>query len=84
MAVGGSVEFVDSATVTETVSASGVDEAQAVAIVEDYESAQSLALKVGLFAAALIALASLLFTRKLLSQRPVPGVGPAGAPEVVT
>ena len=70
VAVDGSVEFVSSEQVAVAVAESGVDEATAVAIVDDYESAQLQALKTGLLAAAAIALISLMFTQGLPSRRP--------------
>ena len=76
VAVDGSVEFVSSEDVAAAVEASGVDAATGAAIVEDYETAQLQALKTGLLAAALIALASLMFTGGLPSRRPDAGVSP--------
>ena len=45
--------------------AAGLDTTTTQAVVEDYEQAQLRSLKAGLLAAALIALASLAFTRDL-------------------
>jgi MFS family permease len=72
VAVDGSVEFVSSEVVVAALAESDATETEAAAIVEDYESAQLMALKVGLLAAALIALASLMFTRELPSSRGSP------------
>jgi hypothetical protein len=47
-----------------------VDDATAAALVEDYEDASLRALKVGLLAAAFLALASLAFTDGLPHEEP--------------
>ena len=52
-------------TIEAAAAAAGLDEATTAAIVDDYEEAQLQALKAGLLAAALIALASLAFTKDL-------------------
>jgi hypothetical protein len=58
-------------------------EATTAALVDDYEAAQLRSLKLGLLAAALIAFASLAFTRNLPHadprQEPVPAIEPAPA-----
>ena len=59
------IDFVASADVETALVTAGLDEATTQAVVEDYEQAQLRALKAGLLAAALIALASLAFTRDL-------------------
>ena len=56
----------------------GLDEATTQAVVEDYEQAQLRALKAGLLAAALIALASLAFTKDLPRSIPAGGGGGRG------
>ena len=76
IAVGGSVEFVDSEEVAAAVESAGLDEATADAIVEGYEAAQLQALKTGLLVAAIIALLTLLFTRYLPDRRPGQGPSP--------
>jgi EmrB/QacA subfamily drug resistance transporter len=70
VAVGGSVEFVATAQVAEAALAAGLDQATADALVDDYAEAQLAALKVGLLAAAILALATLPFTQRLPSGRP--------------
>jgi MFS family permease len=70
-------DFVSSATVETAARAAGIDEATTAAIVDDYEQAQLRALKAGLLAAALIALASLAFTKDLPHGAPVPDEAPA-------
>ena len=59
------IDFVSSTDVEAAAQAEGLDAATTAAVVEDYETAQIQALKVGLLAAALIALASLASTRHL-------------------
>jgi hypothetical protein len=59
------IDFVASADVEAALVTAGLDEATTQAVVEDYEQAQLRALKAGLLAAALIALASLAFTKDL-------------------
>jgi hypothetical protein len=83
VAVDGSVDFTDTESVEAAVTAAGVDDATATAIVEDYEEAQLLALKTGLLAAALIALASLFFTRHL-PARLAPAIPDADGAAVAT
>ena len=68
IAVGGGVDFVDSDDVSAGLADAGVPEAEAQAIVEDYEDAQLQALKVGLLAAAFLALVSLSTTKGLPSE----------------
>ena len=69
IAVDSSADFVTSDQVAAAAESAGLDEATTDAIVEDYEDAQLQALKAGLLVAALIALASLMFTRELPSRR---------------
>jgi MFS family permease len=59
------VDFVSSSDIEAAAQSAGLDAATTAAIVDDYESAQLRALKAGLLAAALIALASLAFTGNL-------------------
>ena len=70
IAVDSSVDFVTSEQVAAAAVSAGLDAATTVAIVQDYEDAQLQALKTGLLVAALIALASLMFTRRLPARRP--------------
>ncbi|MBI1378048.1 MAG: MFS transporter [Frankiales bacterium] len=69
------VDFLSLEQVHAAATQAGLDTATADALTEDYASAQLTALKVGLLAAALLALASLPFTRHL------PHALPAAAPE---
>jgi hypothetical protein len=69
IAVDSSADFVSSEQVAAAAESAGLDEVTTDAIVEDYEDAQLQALKAGLLVAALIALASLMFTRDLPSRR---------------
>jgi MFS family permease len=78
-AVAGGGDFVASADVEAAALAAGVDAATTAAIVDDYEQAQLRALKAGLLAAALIALASLAFTKDLPHGGLVPEAEPADA-----
>ncbi len=66
------IDFVASADVEAALVTAGLDEATTQAVVEDYEQAQLRALKAGLLAAALIALASLAFTGDLPRSVPAP------------
>ncbi len=59
------LDFVSSTDIEVAAQASGLDAATTAAVVDDYETAQLQALKAGLLAAALIALASLAFTGNL-------------------
>ena len=81
------VDFVSSGDIEAASRAAGLDAATTTAIVDDYEAAQLRSLKAGLLAVALIALASLAFTRDLphgSSGRPEEGTvtGPADDAEV--
>ncbi len=64
------VDFVSSGDIEAASRAAGLDAATTTAIVDDYEAAQLRSLKAGLLAAALIALASLAFTRDLPDAAP--------------
>ncbi len=70
VAVASGIDFVAADQVQAAALDAGLDDATTVAIVEEYEQAQLQALKVGLLAAAFIALASLAFTRELPHTRP--------------
>ncbi len=70
VAAGSNTNFVSSTQVEAAARKSGLDEATTAALVDDYESAQLRSLKSGLLAAALLALASLGFTRQLPHERP--------------
>ena len=70
IAVESGLDFVSSADIETALTDAGVDPATTQALVEDYEAAQLQSLKTGLLVAALIALASLAFTRNLPSTVP--------------
>jgi MFS family permease len=59
------VDFVSSSDIEAAAQAAGLDAPTTAAVVDDYETAQLVALKAGLLAAALIALASLASTGNL-------------------
>ncbi len=82
IAVDGSTDFVSTSQVEEAATAAGLDQPTVDALVEDYAEAQLLALKTGLLASALIAIATLLFTRALPSRRP--GEEDQAKPDVAT
>ncbi|GAB7006755.1 MFS transporter [Nocardioides sp. AN3] len=65
VAVGGGLDFLSADQVESAAKAAGLDDATTAAIVEDYSDAQLRSLKVGLLAAALLALLSLMSTRHL-------------------
>jgi EmrB/QacA subfamily drug resistance transporter len=69
-ALTGDVSFVAADEVAAGLEDSGLDETTNAALVEGYEDAQLEALRVGLFAAAVIALGALLLTADLPSGRP--------------
>jgi EmrB/QacA subfamily drug resistance transporter len=71
VAVGNGIDFVDADQVRAAAEQAGLDDARTAAVVEDYSTAQLRALKVGLFAAALLALLSLMSTRQLPHEPPV-------------
>ena len=70
VAAGTGVEFVPAEQLGDAARQAGLDDATAVALVEDYEAAQLRSLEVGLLAAGFLALASLAFTRRLPSDDP--------------
>ncbi len=71
VAAGSNTNFVSATEVETAAKDAGLDSATTTALVDDYESAQLRSLKAGLLAAALLALASLGFTRELPHDRPV-------------
>jgi len=79
VAVESGIDFVSSADIEAAAQAAGLDEATTAAIVDDYEAAQLQSLKTGLLAAALIAFASLAFTKNLPHGAPSPEAVPADA-----
>jgi len=83
VAVGSGIDFVSSDEIGAAAREAGLDEGTTQALVDDYESAQIQALKTGLLAAALLALLSLPFTRKLPHDHPrsAPHPDPAGVPD---
>jgi len=70
VAVEPGVDFVSSTQVTAAAQKAGLDEATTTALVDDYEAAQIKSLKAGLLATALLALASLAFTKDLPHESP--------------
>jgi EmrB/QacA subfamily drug resistance transporter len=72
VAAGSNTNFASSTQIEAAAQKAGLDEPTTVALVDDYEQAQLRALKAGLLAAALLALASLAFTRELPHDRPAP------------
>ncbi len=70
VAVGSGIDFVSTDDVEAAAQQAGLDEATSQALVQDYEDSQLKSLKTGLLAAALLALASLAFTRDLPSRVP--------------
>jgi Na+/melibiose symporter-like transporter len=79
IAVESGLDFVSSTDIEAAAQAAGLDEATTAAIVEDYEAAQLQSLKAGLLAAALIAFASLAFTKNLPHGAPSPEAEPSTA-----
>jgi EmrB/QacA subfamily drug resistance transporter len=69
-AAGTGVDFVASSELEQAARDAGLSASTTDAIVDDYEDAQLLALKAGLLAAALLALASLAFTKDLPHDLP--------------
>jgi EmrB/QacA subfamily drug resistance transporter len=65
VATGSGISIVPANEVERAAQNAGFDQSTSDAIVEDYERAQLTSLKSGLFAAALLALISLMFTREL-------------------
>ncbi len=80
VSAGNNTNFLSADQVTTAAQQAGLDQATTDAVVSDYEDAQLVALKAGLFAAALLALASLASTRNLPHEKPERPVAPA--PEV--
>jgi MFS family permease len=70
VAAGSGLDFVASTEIEAAARKAGLDAATTAAIVDDYETAQLQSLKLGLLAAALIAFASLAFTRDLPHDPP--------------
>ena len=81
VAAGSNTNFVASSQVEAAATKAGLDQATTTALVSDYEAAQLRALKAGLLGAALLAGASLAFTRELPHRRPTAGnkLDPAAA-----
>ncbi len=71
-AAGTGVDFVASTEIEQAAQDAGLSKSTTDAIVDDYEEAQLVALKAGLLAAALLALASLAFTADLPHELPKP------------
>ncbi len=71
-AAGTGVDFVASTEIEKAAQDAGLSKSTTDAIVDDYEEAQLVALKAGLLAAALLALASLAFTADLPHELPKP------------
>ena len=80
VAVGSGIDFVTSDVVGDAAAAAGLDDPTTSAIVDAYERAQIQALRAGLLAAGALALASLLFTAHLPSDRPVRPEGDRAPP----
>ncbi len=84
VAVGSGLDFISTDQVRAATEQAGLDAATSDAIVEDYQNAQIESLKVGLLAAAFLALGSLAFTRDLPHEAPQPvGTRAGAAPEPV-
>jgi EmrB/QacA subfamily drug resistance transporter len=62
------IDFVPSATVQESLTSAGLKEATVVEVVNEYEDAQIVGLKIALLTAAALALLGLLFTRQLPTE----------------
>ena len=73
VAAGSNTNFAASSQVEAAATKAGLDQATTTALVSDYEAAQLRALKAGLLGAALLAGASLAFTRELPHRRPTTG-----------
>jgi EmrB/QacA subfamily drug resistance transporter len=71
-AVEDGVDFVASEDIEQQIVDAGIDDGQTKALVEDYEDAQLFALKTGLLAAALAAVAAFAGTGNLPSKKPDP------------
>ncbi len=70
VAAGSGIDFVATDQLEAAAREAGLDEPTTAAIVDDYGQAQLQSLKLGLLAAALLALGSLAFTRDLPHDRP--------------
>ncbi|MFZ4585351.1 MAG: MFS transporter [Acidimicrobiia bacterium] len=70
VSVSGNVSFVSADQVRTSAEQAGVPPAEVNVLVENYEESQLKALKAGLFAAGLIAIAALFFTKGLPSKKP--------------
>ena len=89
VAAGSGIDFVTSDQIGAAAHDAGLDEPTTAALVDHYESAQLLALKSGLLAAAFLALLSLPFTRDLphreaLTEQDRDETGREDAPDVRT
>jgi hypothetical protein len=80
VAVESGIDFVASSEIEAAARQAGLDEATTQALVDDYEAAQLQSLKLGLLAAALIAFASLAFTRNLPHVDPRQELAPVVEP----
>jgi Na+/melibiose symporter-like transporter len=69
-AAGTGIDFVGSDDIRAAAGEAGLSRSATDAVVDDYEKAQLVALKAGLLAAALLALASLAFTADLPHEQP--------------
>ena len=78
VAAGTGIDFVAADQIDAAAKQAGLDDASSQAVVDDYEEAQLMALKVGLLAAALLALLSLAFTRELPHGAPSADGGTPG------
>ena len=67
------IDFIPADQVQSALQEAGIDDATSAVIVDDYEDASLKALKVGLLAAALLALVSLAFTGDLPHDPPSSG-----------
>jgi CTP:molybdopterin cytidylyltransferase MocA len=70
VAVEPGIDFVSAEQVTAAAQKAGLDKATTTALVDDYQKAQIHSLKAGLLASALLALASLPFTKDLPHESP--------------
>ena len=78
VAAGAGIDFVATDQIEAAAQDAGLDDATTAALVDDYQEAQLLSLKIGLLVAALLAGASLAFTRDL----PHDPARPSGKPDV--
>ena len=70
VAVEPGIDFVSADDIASGAQQAGLDQATSQALADDYQQAQLQSLKAGMLAAALLALASLAFTRDLPSEAP--------------